>query len=224
MAPERLAVHIPVGRLLGDTPLAQVLRAAAPPADELHTAGEGLVHGYIGAERETFQRFGHFSPEIPERLYRTNDMVRIDAVGDLRFLARETRPGDRAPGLWAMVDRIPLTDDGKVDRAALFDRAAPAAERPPNGRRIVTRSARDNMRSWATALFAETTGSPHPRDDEDFFTAGGDSLRAVRLISLLGREFDVTLRLRDFMLSPTPAGLSRLLEEAVEEATQQARK
>jgi hypothetical protein len=44
-----------------------------------------------------------------------------------------------------------------------------------------------------------------PREDEDFFSAGGDPLGAVRLIGLM---------------APTPAGLSRLLEEAVEEATQ----
>ena len=78
------------------------------------------------------------------------------------------------------------------------------------------------MRSWVTALFAETSGCPEPRADENFSTAGGDSLRAVRLIILLGKEFDVTLRLRDFIVSPTPAGLRRL-QEAVEEATQQAR-
>ena len=288
----------------------------------LYIAGDGLAHGYIGAERETDQRFGHFSPDIPERLYRTGDVVRIDTAGNLRFLGRKEDqltsrghrvepaeisaaltthpqvadatvivvgsgdvkgPGDATgpgsvgdatgtrsagdagkrllaayvpapdvapppspaalrdylsrllptsmvPHLWAMVGHLPVTDTGKVDRAALLRRAAllhPAAPAAggelQNGRRIaVTPSARGHMRAWVNALFAETTGRPDPHDDEDFFTAGGDSLRAVRLISLLGKEFDVALRLRDFMMSPTPAGLSRLLEEAVEEATQQA--
>jgi non-ribosomal peptide synthetase component F/acyl carrier protein len=142
----------------------------------------------------------------------------------LRDFLSQLLPSGMVPDLWAMVDHVPVTDNGNVDRAALLGRAAPvAAGEPPSGRpNTASRSVRDNMRAWVTALFAETTGRPDPREDEDFFTAGGDSLRAVRLISLLGKEFDVILRLCDFMSSPTPAGLSRLLEEAVEEATQQA--
>jgi amino acid adenylation domain-containing protein len=299
-SPQKIDGPLPIGTPVPGTRL-YILdergRQIPPGAvGELYTAGDGLAHGYVGAERETDQRFGHFSPDIPERLYRTGDMVRIDTAGNLRLLGRKEDqlksrghrvepaeisgalathpqvddavvlvvgaggggrrllaayvptpdatsppspaalreflsrllPSGMAPDLWAMVDRVPVTDNGKVDRAALLALAAPAAAGAgagagANGRWDTTaRSARDTMRAWVTALFVETTGRSDPREDEDFFTAGGDSLRAVRLISLLGREFDVTLRLRDFMSSPTPAGLSRLLEEAVEEATQQA--
>ncbi len=51
-------------------------------------------------------------------------------------------------------------------------------------------------------------------DDTDFFVAGGSSLAAVRLVGLVSDRLGVTLRLRDFLLSPTPAGLSRLIEKA----------
>jgi amino acid adenylation domain-containing protein len=161
---------------------------------ELYAGGEGLADGYFGDEAETARFFGYFCPEIPERLYRTGDMVRIDSRGRLRFLGRAddqvkvrgyrielsaigaeltaspdvkdaivtVTEGDSAdkrimaavilapgatvlpadlrdsladklppymvPALWAVVDRMPLTANGKIDRRALAALAAPAGK------------------------------------------------------------------------------------------------
>ncbi|WP_158843546.1 non-ribosomal peptide synthetase [Saccharothrix deserti] len=65
---------------------------------ELYAAGEGLAVGYLDDEAETARAFGHFSPEIPERLYRTGDVVRIDTRGRLRFAGRrDDRAKPREP-------------------------------------------------------------------------------------------------------------------------------
>ena len=161
---------------------------------ELYAGGEGLADGYFGDEAETARYFGYFCPEIPERLYRTGDMVRIDRRGRLCFLGRAddqvkvrgyrielsaisaaltacpgvqdaivtVTEGDSAgkrivaavvlapgattspaelrdrlavilppymvPALWAVVDRMPVTANGKVDRRALAALAGPAGK------------------------------------------------------------------------------------------------
>lgn len=44
--------------------------------------------------------------------------------------------------------------------------------------------------------------------DSDFFALGGDSLLATRVLSAVARDYGVELTFDDFMLAPTPSGLS----------------
>jgi acyl carrier protein len=50
--------------------------------------------------------------------------------------------------------------------------------------------------------------------ETDFFTIGGNSMGAVRLMRLIRDELGVSVRLRDFLLAPTPAGLNKLIDRA----------
>ena len=45
-------------------------------------------------------------------------------------------------------------------------------------------------------------------DDTSFFDAGGDSLLATRVLSAIARELGVELTFDDFVIAPTPAGLT----------------
>jgi amino acid adenylation domain-containing protein len=137
-------------------------------------------------------------------------------TGRLRELLAGRLPDYMVPALWTVVDPIPLTANGKVDRAALAACAAPA-------RQVVAvdpqRSTTDRTARIA-ALFAEaieTAGHgdrPQIDADSDFFAQGGTSLGAVQLIRLIKREWSVSLRLRDFLLTPTPEGVSQVVEKA----------
>lgn len=134
----------------------------------------------------------------------------------LRDLLGERLPGYMVPALWAVVDRVPLTANGKVDRRAIAAAAVPASV--PRDRDL---PATDPVLARIVPLFAEAidsdggngtgTGLTH---ETDFFTAGGTSLAAVRLVGLVKDRLGVSLQLRDFLRSPTPAGLNRLVERA----------
>src|SRR5262249_3416924 len=133
------------------------------------------------------------------------------------FLAGQL-PSYMVPTWWAVVDRIPLTGNGKVDRRALAAVAAPAGQppRPPAARPPVAGAGLDR----APALFAEAIGSTGRAAagaelgaDTDFFPVGGTSMAAVRLVRLVRDRLGVTVPLRDFLLSPTPAGLRRSIEK-----------
>ncbi|MFE9636295.1 condensation domain-containing protein [Streptomyces sp. NPDC006463] len=60
-------------------------------------------------------------------------------------------------------------------------------------------------------LWNELLDQPDGDEDRDFFSLGGQSLIATRLIGHIGQEFGVRLRLRDIFDNPTLAGLSALV-------------
>ncbi|MFF5096981.1 MULTISPECIES: amino acid adenylation domain-containing protein [Actinosynnema] len=126
-------------------------------------------------------------------------------TAELRDALAGRLPSYMVPVLWALVDRVPLTGNGKVDRRALAAVAGPPSAPPPTADLSV-----------AVGLFAEAVGgeaTDYPAD-ADFFTVGGNSLGVVRLVKLVRKRTGASVRVRDFLRDPTPAGLRRLVEEA----------
>ncbi|MCZ0981644.1 non-ribosomal peptide synthetase [Streptomyces diastatochromogenes] len=145
----------------------------------------------------------------------------VDAVA-LRELLNQTLPSYMVPNLWAVVDRLPVTANGKVDRRALVAVAGPArrsaAPRRPSRSRGRSGPGRVDLERIAALFAAVIEGEPvtDVTEDTDFFVIGGNSLGAVRLVRKVKQELGATVRLRDFLLAPTPAGLSALIEKAAE--------
>ncbi|WP_327329427.1 amino acid adenylation domain-containing protein [Streptomyces sp. NBC_01201] len=157
-----------------------------------------------------------------------------DAVA-LRALLKERLPAYMVPSLWAVVDRLPLTVNGKVDLRALAARAVPAARagRPvagagagtvaapveteqtaPGPAEEPTPSLSERIAELFTAVIEDPEAAVAVTGDTDFFMVGGNSLGAVRLMRRLKAELGVSVRLRDFLLAPTPDGLRALVEKA----------
>ncbi|QNP66874.1 non-ribosomal peptide synthetase [Streptomyces genisteinicus] len=125
-----------------------------------------------------------------------------DTVTEAELLAeaRAHLPEHLVPAAVVVLGALPLTVNGKPDRAAL-----PAPDRPaaaPGGR--AARNAREEV---LCALFAEVLGVPRVGIDDNFFTLGGHSLLGVRLVSRIRRVLGVERTVRDLFRSPTPAGL-----------------
>jgi amino acid adenylation domain-containing protein len=98
-------------------------------------------------------------------------------------------PAVMIPAAFAQLDAIPLTPNGKLDRQAL-----PAPESTPlsTARFLAPRSETEQRLAscWARAFGVEHVGV-----DDNFFEFGGDSLRAVRLLVDVEREFGVPVDL-----------------------------
>ncbi|SDH56092.1 amino acid adenylation domain-containing protein, partial [Lentzea fradiae] len=111
-------------------------------------------------------------------------------------------PAHMVPLLVA-VDEIPLTPNGKVDRAAL---PVPAAEhRPHVPPRAGTETAVAEI--WCEVLDVEVVGR-----DDDFFALGGHSLAASRVVARLRDRCGVTLPMRALFEATTPARLAAVVD------------
>jgi thioester reductase-like protein len=125
----------------------------------------------------------------------------------LRRLAEERLPRYMRPSAWQLVDAVPLTANGKVDRAALTLPESSLRLSEAALDRSFTGMERRIALAWHELL-------PHraPRRDEDFFAAGGHSLLAVRLVARVRDETGVEVSLPQWLREPTLAHLARLAE------------
>jgi len=107
------------------------------------------------------------------------------------------------PNLYLRVDAFPLTRNGKLDRAALLDRLPVAlAERPPDGR-----SPREGTEELIAGVWCDVLGLGAVGAEEDFFTVGGTSLLAVKVVSRL-RALGLRIEPGDLFASPSVAALA----------------
>ncbi|MEV0758075.1 amino acid adenylation domain-containing protein [Streptosporangium sp. NPDC050280] len=117
---------------------------------------------------------------------------------DLRATAAETLPEYMLPSAIVLLEALPRTVNGKLDRAAL-----PAPEA-----RVSSRGPRDDREAALCAVFAETLGLRTVGIDDDFFALGGHSLLATRLAGRVRAALDAELTIADVFEAPTVATLA----------------
>ncbi len=131
---------------------------------------------------------------------------------DLAEHLRERLPAHMVPTEWTAVESLPLTPQGKLDRAAL-PRAVP---RPwtAGSRAAAYAPPRSRLEESITALWAELLGLRRAGIHDDFFAAGGHSLLAAQAAARLRGTLGVELPATALFAAPTPAGLARWIEQA----------
>ncbi|WP_410573852.1 non-ribosomal peptide synthase/polyketide synthase [Amycolatopsis sp. cmx-4-61] len=259
----------PIGHPLPDA-TAYVLDEALRPAatGELYVTGPGLARGYLDRPGLTASRFvADPFGEPGARMYRTGDIVRRTADGELEFVGRadhqvkirgfRIEPGEiealllqqegvreavvvpredrvkrlvayfvgdadpadlraaaadrlppyMVPAAFVVLDAMPLTHHGKLDRDALPEpdwqaqvRAAHTAPRTPAEHALAE-------------IWADVLGVPEVGVDADFFELGGDSILGARALARIRARFGAELSPRVVFDARTIAKLAELLPD-----------
>ncbi|HEX3128898.1 MAG TPA: amino acid adenylation domain-containing protein, partial [Thermoanaerobaculia bacterium] len=116
-------------------------------------------------------------------------------------------PGIMVPTAWVVLEALPLSPNGKVDRKAL-----PAPSRAVHTDSVAPRNAAEER---VAAVFREVLGLESVGVHESFFELGGHSLLAVRAAFRLGEALGVDLPVAALFQAPTVAGLAERLSGAV---------
>ncbi|MET7765781.1 non-ribosomal peptide synthase/polyketide synthase [Streptomyces sp. NPDC005393] len=128
---------------------------------------------------------------------------------ELRAQLGRTLPGYMIPSAFAVLDRLPLTENGKTDRAAL-PAPGPATAAPAGHVEPRTPTEEVIAEIWAQVLGVAKVGA-----EDEFFALGGDSVRSLLIASRAKEAFDVDLTPRDILTAHTVAALADLVEERI---------
>jgi amino acid adenylation domain-containing protein len=122
-------------------------------------------------------------------------------IAAVRARLAEKLPDYMLPAEFVLVDELPLTANGKIDRAALLERTP---VRPQSDQPLV--APRNPLETVVASVWAEVLRLDQVGVHHNFFEIGGHSLLATQVAARLRAIFDAGIPLRTFFEMPTVAG------------------
>jgi amino acid adenylation domain-containing protein len=124
-------------------------------------------------------------------------------VGELKARLGQVLPDYMVPSAIVVLDALPLTANGKVDRKALPEpeMAGGREYEAPQG----------EVEERLAAIWAEVLGVPRVGRQDSFFELGGHSMTLLEMQLQIGRQLSAQLPLRDCFETPSLAGMARLV-------------
>lgn len=129
--------------------------------------------------------------------------------GELRAFLKQKLPDYMVPSSFVVLDSLPLTASGKLNRRAL-----PAPDQLKQSRSDTAPfvAPRTQAEKLLATIWADLLETPEIGINANFFEAGGHSLMAVRLFCLIQKRFGRNLPLATLFKAPTIAQLAAILE------------
>jgi thioesterase domain-containing protein len=135
----------------------------------------------------------------------------VPTTGELRDLLSQRLPVQMIPAAFVLLDALPLSANGKVDRRALTtQRGTQLGATPPF---VAPRDAMEETLAgiWRDLLRVDRIGAY-----DDFFELGGHSLLAAEFLARVDQRFGQRLPLATFLQGATIAYFAGLIPEAVQ--------
>ncbi|MBX4266311.1 non-ribosomal peptide synthetase [Clostridium estertheticum] len=126
-------------------------------------------------------------------------------VPELRSSLSKELPDYMMPAYFMQIEKMPLTPNGKLDRKALLE---PDREINTGVEYVAPRNEIEEklVKVWTEVLRVEKIGI-----DDDFFTLGGHSLKAIQVVSIIHRELNVEVPVGTVFSNPTIRGMAEII-------------
>ena len=125
----------------------------------------------------------------------------------VRAAVAQSLPPHMVPSLIEVLDQLPLSPNGKIDRAAL-----PA---PGTGSAVIDSAALSATEQEIAHIFGELLGVTAPLSTQaDFFDCGGDSLGALQLVDLIAERLQVEIPLSTMFEESQVGQIAAFIDES----------
>jgi amino acid adenylation domain-containing protein len=128
-------------------------------------------------------------------------------ISELAAFLRERLPQYMLPSAYVILDHLPLSSNGKVDRRALPEPA------PCNGESIENSITETTNQTRIASLVADVLKINHIDPEENLLNLGATSIDVVRIANLIERELDFRPKIDVFYRLPTVAALTSSYEQ-----------
>lgn len=135
-------------------------------------------------------------------------------TGDLLAFLRDRLPDYMVPARLVRLPELPKNANMKIDRAQL---PLPEVSSPPADAGARQEGAGE-LDDEIAAIIAGLLKVPSFGREENFFESGGQSMLAIRLLTQVGRRFDVNMTLAEFFEDPTARGIATYVRERIDPA------
>ncbi|RNL78040.1 non-ribosomal peptide synthetase [Halostreptopolyspora alba] len=131
-----------------------------------------------------------------------NNLHASVSLEELRRFVAQRLPDYAVPASLVVLDRLPLTANGKLDRAALAE---------PDFSGTEYRAPRSEAERVLVEVYADVLDAQQVGVDDDFFASGGDSIRSIQVVAR-ARTRGITISTREIFECRTVARLAELVE------------
>ena len=129
------------------------------------------------------------------------------SINQLKEYLANQLPEYMIPHRFKVIDKMPLTTSGKIDRKALEDTEFESIDVEEKYQSPTTQLETDLVQVWSEILDVNQIGI-----NDNFFALGGHSLKATQLITKINKELEVEIPLTTIFKSPTVSGLAHYIE------------
>ena len=146
---------------------------------------------------------GAIAPDMSDRWMSLEVSTGPSLQERLKESLGSTLPAYMVPKRFQILEALPISSNGKIDRKALPQPSAlpnQAYEKP-----------RDEMESMICNIWAELLNVDRVGIHDDFFQLGGNSLQAIQLLGVLRKQFDREFRMEQLFGALTPATQAELI-------------
>lgn len=122
----------------------------------------------------------------------------------------EVLPSYMVPFRIVTTENVPILRTGKIDRCECL-KLVTHSELHDHDRITQGQMQRNSVQDQVKSIWDMVLGEESHGEDRDFFSSGGNSLRAVQLLTAICKKFGVRVPLRSFYSNPTISCLVSLL-------------